>query len=124
MTATASQTTQHEAIVATARDYYEGWFDGDGARMERALHPELVKRSLSDDRTGIDTIPAKWMIDAAGEGRGRRDDADQRRINISVDHVYGAIATVSVTGTVYVDYLQLVEIDGRWRILNVLWCRA
>jgi hypothetical protein len=32
-------------IVACALDYYEGWFDGDAARMERALHPELVKRS-------------------------------------------------------------------------------
>jgi len=28
----------------TALDYTEGWYAGDAARMERALHPELAKR--------------------------------------------------------------------------------
>jgi len=32
------------AVVATALDYFEGWFDGDEVRMARALHPDLVKR--------------------------------------------------------------------------------
>jgi Putative lumazine-binding len=34
------------AVVATALDYFEGWFEGDATRMERALHPGLAKRSL------------------------------------------------------------------------------
>ena len=37
-----------QAIIAAALDYYEGWFDGDPDRMERALHRELVKRSIED----------------------------------------------------------------------------
>lgn len=32
------------AITQTALDYLEGWYAGDGERMERALHPELAKR--------------------------------------------------------------------------------
>ena len=32
------------AIRATALDYAEGWYEGNPARMARALHPELVKR--------------------------------------------------------------------------------
>ena len=35
------------AIVRTVLDYLEGWFDGDAARMERALHPDLAKWSLA-----------------------------------------------------------------------------
>jgi len=31
------------AIRGVVCDYVDGWFDGDAARMERALHPELVK---------------------------------------------------------------------------------
>jgi len=116
-------TSTRDAIVATARDYYEGWYDADAGRMERALHPDLMKRSLADG-SSIENITAQEMIDAAGEGMGRRDDPEQRRISISVDHVHGSIATVSVTGPIYVDYLQLVEVDGRWRILNALWCRS
>ena len=34
------------AIRAAALDYIEGWYTGDGARMRRALHPQLAKRAL------------------------------------------------------------------------------
>ena len=34
-----------DAIVRVALDYFEGWFDGDPARMERTLHPDSAKRS-------------------------------------------------------------------------------
>ena len=37
-----------DAIVRVALDYFEGWFDGDAARMERTLHPDLAKRSPDD----------------------------------------------------------------------------
>jgi hypothetical protein len=31
------------AIVDTVRDYFEAWYDGDAARMARALHPGLAQ---------------------------------------------------------------------------------
>ena len=37
--------TDRELINQAICDYFEGWFDGDAARMDRALHPDLVKRS-------------------------------------------------------------------------------
>jgi Putative lumazine-binding len=36
--------TEQDLITQTARDYFEGWFDGDAVRMERALHPAPAKR--------------------------------------------------------------------------------
>ncbi len=83
-----------EAIHAVVLDYVEGWFDGDGGRMQRALHPELVKRSR-DARSGISTLSARQMIDATVEGEGRREDADDRRIEIELEHVSGDIASVT-----------------------------
>ena len=51
-----AQTTSpddNSAITKTALDYIEGWYTGDAARMERALHPELAKRMISTDpKTG------------------------------------------------------------------------
>ena len=40
-----SKVADRDAIVRVALDYFEGWFDGDAARMERTLHPDLAKRS-------------------------------------------------------------------------------
>lgn len=113
-----------EAIAATVRDYYEGWFDGDVPRMQRALHPDLVKRGFAGPDRTIDTDTAATMIEATERGMGTRYAPDRRGINISINHVHNAIADVHVTGDVYVDYLQMVEIDGRWQILNALWAPA
>jgi hypothetical protein len=41
----STSSSDEDAIRAVALDYFEGWFAGDVTRMERALHPELVKRS-------------------------------------------------------------------------------
>src|ERR1051326_1032928 len=41
------------AIKVTALNYIEGWYEGDAARMESALQPELAKRMISTDpKTG------------------------------------------------------------------------
>ena len=111
------------AIVAAALDYYEGWFDGKPDRMERALHPALVKRSITQDRT-IDDTSARQMIDATAAGVGRQRDPGDRRIDVHVDHIHRSIATATVTSAVYVDYLQLVRDGDEWKILNVLWAKA
>lgn len=119
-----AQTTDVErAIVAAALDYYKGWFDGEPARMERALHPDLVKRSLAEDGMSVETISARQMVEATAKGVGlTRDPGKQARdIQIHVDHVYGDIATVTATSAIYVDYLQLARTHDGWKIVNVLW---
>ncbi len=120
-----TQTTNNTemAIVGAALDYYEGWFDARPDRMERALHPELAKRSIEPDES-IKTLSARQMIDATAEGFGRRQDPGDRNIRVHVDHVHDSIATATVTSAVYVDYLQLARIGTEWKILNVLWARA
>ena len=36
-------------VEATARDATSGWYDADVERMQRALHPELAKRTQEAD---------------------------------------------------------------------------
>jgi len=43
MSSTSPNPSDAAEIEAIARDYGEGWYTGDAARMERALHSELVK---------------------------------------------------------------------------------
>jgi hypothetical protein len=50
-----SKVADRDAIVRVALDYFEGWFDGDAARMERTLHPIWP----SDPRTTL-LPPGNW----------------------------------------------------------------
>ena len=110
--------TEEALVVQAALDDVEGWFDGDAARMERALHPELAKRRLSDGR--LETITARQMVEATGRGAGRRPD-DERAIEIAVEHIGEGIANATVLSAPFVDYLQLARTDDGWKIVNVLW---
>ena len=78
MMAVGERTTTEAAVVSTVLDYFEGWFDGDAARMERALHPDLAKRALATDGRTLDETTAEWMIDATGRGVGRDRDPGDR----------------------------------------------
>ena len=42
---------EEAAIRATALDYIDGYYSGDAARMQRAVHPELAKRIVKVDPT-------------------------------------------------------------------------
>jgi ketosteroid isomerase-like protein len=109
--------SDEDAVVATVRDYFEGWFDGDPVRMERALHKDLVKR-----RAGIElgVTTKEWMLELTRNGEGKEDGVD-RTLDIEVEDVYGDIASVTVSSAVNHEYVQLVRTRDGWKIANALW---
>jgi hypothetical protein len=109
--------TEREAVEAAVRDYFEGWFDADVGRMDRALHPDLVKRRAADE---LGATTKERMLALTSEGAGREDGAD-RRLEIVVDEVYGDIATARVDSAVYREYVHLVRTCDGWKIANALW---
>jgi putative lumazine-binding protein len=105
------------AVVATALDYFDGWFDGDVARMARALHPNLVKRRAGEE-LGITTKERMLELTRAGEGKA---DAADRTLDVEVDDIYRDVASVTVRSAVYHEYLHLVRTRDGWKIANALW---
>ena len=113
--------TEQALIIQTVHDYFEGWFDGDVERMDRALHADLVKRWPGTDHGAELPITTKQrMLELTGQGEGRADGAD-RRLDIRVEDVHEDIATVTVRSAVYREYLQLVRTADGWKIANALW---
>jgi hypothetical protein len=117
MEAAAARDSDVAAIVATVLDYFEGWFDGDEVRMERALHPNLVKRRAGEE-LGITTKDRMLELTRLGEGK---EDAKDGRIDIEVEDVYGGIASATVCSAVYHEYVHLVRTREGWKIANALW---
>jgi hypothetical protein len=117
-TRTASETeTEVELIRRAALDYFEGWFDGDVERMDRALHPDLVKRRAG---ATLNFGTKERMLELTAAGTGIEDGAD-RRLEVEIEDVYGDIASVTVSSAVYHEYLHLVRTQDGWKIANALW---
>jgi hypothetical protein len=123
--ATAQTAADSTGLVATAKDYIEGWYSGDAARMSRALHPELVKRLHVRD-----TVSGRWAVDNQGASRltlgtarggGTRTPKEKQRTDVRILDIFRGAASVRVDADAWVDYLQLVREGDHWVILNVLW---
>jgi hypothetical protein len=115
---------ERAAIERTVLDYFEGWFGGDPVRMERALHPDLVKRSLQRDASGrgtLRTISAEAMIEATARGEGKNESPADLRIEIEVEDLLGELANVTVRSAVYTEYLHLARTSNGWKIVNDVW---
>ena len=119
MEAVESPTTSTDAaaVVAAALDYFEGWFDGDEARMDKALHPDFVKRRAGEE---LGILTKERMLQLTRRGEGKEDSAD-RTLAVDVVDLYGDIASVIVRSAVYHEYLHLVRTSSGWKIANALW---
>jgi hypothetical protein len=112
------------AIRSCLLDYFDGWFDGDAVRMDRALHPGLAKHALGQDRARsevLDVDTKDTMVKATREGQGRRQDVPDRAIRIDVLGVSGDIASAVVHSAIYVEYSLLARTSDGWRITGTLW---
>jgi hypothetical protein len=111
------------AIRAVALDYIEGWYAGDAERMERSLHPDLVKRIVGT-RSGASTlgeITAAELIAATSRGGGRQTPVARQRTDVRILDIFGNTASVRVDADAWIDYMHLALWNGEWKIVNVLW---
>lgn len=122
--AQAQDASAREAIKETALNYIDGAHAGSAARMEQAVHPELCKVTLQ-------TIPQteKTVLRKAGSSRliqvvGAQATVlaeEKRHIQVEILDVLQGLAMVRATSAKFWDYLQIADIDGEWKIINVLW---
>jgi len=124
--ATSTREQVDSAIRETLLDYVLGWYDGDPARMERSLHPELAKRivvphggTTGDRLENMSALRLVQLVQGIRAGGGNR--SPERRSEVTIlDRVENA-ASVRVDATTWIDYMHLAKWNGRWAIVNVLW---
>jgi len=119
----AQSAADTEAVRQAALDYIEGWYSGDAERMERALHPDLVKRIVETrgERSTISEMTAAQLVGSTANGGGRGTPADARRADVTVLDIFGNSASVRIDAHTWIDYLHVARFNGQWKIVNVLW---
>jgi hypothetical protein len=108
-----------EKIRAAALDYMEGWYAADAARVERALHPDLVKRAYLPGTNGeirLSQLSALALVQAT-----RSASPTQGAAEVTVLDQLDGIASVRARMSDWVDYMHMVKVEGEWKIINILW---
>ena len=116
---------EEAAIKKTALNYIEGWYEGDAARMESALHPELAKRMISTDsktgRSQFNHMGAMQLVQNTRRGGGSKTPKEQQTKEITILDRFNNAAVVKIVASGWIDYLEEAKVNGEWKIINVLW---
>lgn len=118
-------TDQDKAAVRQAAfDYAEGYYEGAAERMQRAVHPGIIKRGvISHPVFGPLLAPmnAETLVEATRAGGAKSVAPDKRNITFDLLDIRDNVASARIFTVQFHDYLHLVQQEGRWRIAHVLW---
>lgn len=125
--ATPTREQVDAAIRQTVLDYVESWYDGDAARLERCVHPDLVKRVVRpNDSPSHPWPPGDFLYEMSAMRLAQLTQheplpAPERPHTVMLLDRFESIASVKILGGDEVEYLHVARCDGRWVIVNVLW---
>ena len=115
-----------EAVRRAALDYLEGFYEGDTAKLVRALRPDMFKYGFYKGNEAT-TYSGSRMTYAEALGYARNVKANNRQApptapkEVEVYEVLNQTAAVKVTARWGIDYLLLGKFDGKWMISHVIW---
>jgi hypothetical protein len=116
-----------EAVRKAGLDYVEGIYNVQPERIERSVHPALVKRGFykKDANTPYVEMPMTYeqLVNLARtwNKEGTRDTSVK---TVDVLDLLDQTAVVKVTASWGIDYMLVGKYDGTWKISQILWQSA
>jgi hypothetical protein len=121
---TAQAPNDRDGVRQAALDYVEGIYNVQPERIQRSVHPTLVKRGFykKDATAPYVDMPMTYeqLVALAGNWNkgGKRDTSVKE---VTVLDVLDQTATAKVTAAWGIDYMLLGKYDGQWKIVQILW---
>lgn len=107
-------------VKATLADYFDGIYDSSEEKLRSAFHPDAhiysaIDGTLADYSLNAFVNRVTSRKSCSSQGAPRTD----KIVSIDFSGPNSALAKVelSIPGTNFVDFLSLMKIDGRWRII-------
>lgn len=113
-----------EAVRLAALDYVEGIYDVQPERIQRSVHPALVKRGFykKDASTPYVEMPMTYdQLVTLSKNWNREGKRDTSIKQVEVYDVLDQTAVAKVTASWGIDYMLLGKFDGTWKITQILW---
>jgi len=107
------------AVQATVRNYIEGYYRGDAARMQATLDAPYLKHMIHGTIPIRERTGAQMVEEVRTHGPADLPEADKTE-SISVLDISGNIASAKLVTPHWVDYMTLSKSDGNWKILSVV----
>ena len=115
---------EREAVYQAALDYVEALYNVQPERIERSVHPTLVKRGFYKDKAESPYTESPMTYEQLLRLAGNWNKEKKRDLSIkevAVLDVLDQTAVAKVTANWGIDYMLLAKFEGRWKITQILW---
>lgn len=116
-----AQQFEIEAITKTVNLYFDGMIQRDRSMLEEAFHPEARLIGYRGENFTVTTFDS-W---ASGTALGSPRQPSDYKNSIKAIRVEGYTAMVETAlywpGIYYYDFLTLIKVDGKWKIVHKTW---
>ncbi len=113
-------------IKQAALDYIESQHNVKPEQFKKAAHPRMVKRTFwKDKKTNKDFLretfrDAMILLAETYNKKGDRFPKNPKKEVIILD-IFKKTASVKLIADDWIDYMHIVKLNGKWKIVNVLW---
>ncbi len=117
---------EREGVERAVRDYVEALYQVKPELIERSVHPALEKMGLyrPAEATAYRT-PGKMTFEQLRElaGQWNKDAKEGKDLayEVQVLDVLDVTASAKLRAKWGIDYMHLAKLDGRWKIVQILW---
>jgi hypothetical protein len=115
------QPDETEAIRQTLQYYLDGHVTGDPEIMAKAFHPTARLQYIRNGEASVRSLES-YLGGMSGEPAS--DESERDRRILMVDYL-GTVAVAKIEldypRVVFTDYMQLLKIDGEWKIVNKIY---
>lgn len=111
-----------EAVRQAGLDYVEGVYNVQPERIERSVHPSLVKRGFAMRNGAYAEMPMNYeqLVNLA-RNWNKEKKRDTSVKNVEVLDLLDQTAVVKVTASWGIDHMLLGKYDGKWKISLIQW---
>jgi len=103
--------------------YAKAWVEGNPEQMAKTLSPEFARQQLIHTPQRPDKLSASSglaVLNEAERGQGRDTAMSERQADVKVLDIADGMASALLKLGKHVEYLQLVQYQGQWRITQAL----
>jgi hypothetical protein len=115
------QPDETEAIRQSLQYYLDGHATGDPEVMAQAFHPSARLQFIRDGAVAIRPLES-YLGGMRGEPAADESERERRVVMIDYEGT-AAVAEIELDypGAVITDYMQLLKVDGEWKIVNKIF---
>ncbi|MCB0463947.1 MAG: nuclear transport factor 2 family protein [Flavobacteriaceae bacterium] len=111
-------------VKETVRKYIESFYLTQPEKGQESIHPLLAKRTIQEFADGSEFLKGMSFEEMNNLGKvfnaKGKYNKDSKKEIIILD-MMDKTASVKLIAEGWVDYMHLGKINGKWKIINILW---